>query len=467
MSVTTVPGSFRDPAGFLYRRDTVLYRQVDAVYAEHYALLTDSGLYRELAEAGLLVGHEEVEHALAATADAFKVLRPDPVPFISYPYEWCFSQLKDAALLTLEIQRRALEKGLSLRDASAYNVQFIGARPVFIDTLSFEKYREGEPWVAYRQFCQHFLAPLALMSRTDVRLGQLMRVYIDGVPLDLASRLLPALRKWNLSLGLHIGIHARSQKRYADSTTGKKNIKGGFSRRAFVGLLDSLRSAVAKLDWQPGGTEWHDYYEANNNYSDKGLQKKERLVSEILAKIAPRTVWDLGANTGRFSRIASAAGAQTVAWDIDPGCVESNYRMAKERGEQGVLPLLLDLTNPSAGIGWANTERQSFIERAPVDCILSLGLIHHLAISNNVPLGRIAQLFRSLSRNLVIEFVPKQDSQVQKLLATREDIFPTYDQEGFEQTFGEYFDIERAERIEGTSRTLFWLKGKDSQADAR
>jgi len=186
-----VASSFRDPSGFVFWQDGAIYRQINTIYKEDYDRLMTSGLHKALVEEGLIVSHEEVALQSAAPQVAYKVIRPDQVPFISYPYEWSFSQLKGAALATLRIQRKALDFGMSLKDCSAYNMQFMKGKPVFIDTLSFEKYQEGSPWVAYRQFCQHFLAPLALMSHRDSRLGQLLRIHLDGVPLDLASKLLP------------------------------------------------------------------------------------------------------------------------------------------------------------------------------------------------------------------------------------------------------------------------------------
>lgn len=453
-----LPSSFRDPSGFLFRRGGVLYRQVNRAYADAFDRLEESGLLARLWEDGLLIPHEAADPGLALTADAHTVIRPRPVPFISHPYEWSFGQLKDAALLTLALQGRALEHGMSLKDASAYNIQFVDGRPVLIDTLSFEPYPEGRPWVAYGQFCRHFLAPLALMSRTDVRLGQLLRVHIDGIPLDLASRLLPRRTRWSLSLGVHLHMHARAQRRYADRRVGRDAAGRGFSRKAFAGLLESLRSAVAGLDWKPGGTEWHDYYAANNNYGEEGLAEKERLVDGMLREARPETVWDLGANTGRFSRIAAAQGARVVSWDIDPACVEVNYRMTRERGEARVLPLLLDLTNPSPDLGWRSRERGSFVGRGPVDAVLALGLVHHLAIGNNVPLGMVAEFLASLCGHLVVEWVPKEDSQVRKLLATREDVFPGYTREGFEAAFKDHFSVVRAADIPGTVRTLYLLR---------
>ena len=212
--------SFRDPSGFVYTRSGVVYRQVNRVFQDEFEAVAGSGLYDELAGQRLLVAHESVSLDLAASPDATAVLRPEPVHFISYPYEWSFGQLRDAALLTLELQERALGRGMTLRDASAYNVQFEGGRPVFIDTLSFEPRKEGAPWIAYRQFCEHFLVPLALMSRVDIDLGDLLRTHIDGIPLELGNTLLGG-RSWR-SLGLlfHVRLHAMAQRRYRDRAPG-------------------------------------------------------------------------------------------------------------------------------------------------------------------------------------------------------------------------------------------------------
>jgi hypothetical protein len=313
--------------------------------------------------------------------------------------------------------------------------------------------------VAYRQFCQHFLAPLALMARTDVRLNQLLRTYIDGVPIDLASKLLPRRTRWRPGLAMHIHWHAKSQRAHAstENQRPKRTIK--VSRLGMIGLLQGLRKLVTRLNWEPAGTEWAEYYQATN-YSDDAFEHKQELVSAYLAAAQPRRVWDLGANTGVFSRIAAQGGAETVAFDIDPAAVEINYRQLKGGAEQKLLPLLLDLTNPSPGLGWSGTERDSLLARAPVDCAMALALIHHLTISNNVPLGKVAAFFSRLCDHLIIEFVPKADSQVQRLLSSRQDVFDEYDQQHFEAAFAAHFGIIRSERVRGTERTLYLMKAK-------
>lgn len=449
-----IAGSFRDPSGVLFFQDGSIYRQVNTTYKENYNHLIDSGLYETLVDVGLLVSHDEVSTDYARTDNAYKILKPELIPFISYPYEWCFSQLRDAALATLEIQKTAFDFGMTLKDSSAYNIQFMEGKPVLIDILSFDRYREGQTWVAYRQFCQHFLAPLALMSHRDIRLNQLFRIYIDGVPLDLASSLLPFRTRFIFSLLSHIHLHAKSQKHFADRTVDMSGHR--MSRLSFPGLIDNLESAVKRLEWRPQGTEWASYYE-DSDYSADALHHKKELVARFLDKLSPKIVWDLGANMGLFSRIASDKGIQTISFDIDPACVEKNYLECVEKRETNILPLLLDLTNPSPDIGWQNQERMSLLQRGPADTVLFLALIHHLAISNNLPFSKIADFLDHICDSLVIEFVPKSDPQLQRLLSTREDIFPNYTQQAFENEFGHYFTIQTSAKIEESGRILYLM----------
>jgi len=456
MTEGALGASFRDPSGFIFEQDGTIYRQVNRVYAEDYDRLMSSGLYAELVDRGLLLPHEEVPSPLPDTGGAYRTLRPERIGFISYPYEWCFSQLKDAALTTLRVQRTALRHDMILKDASAYNVQFVRGRPMFIDTLSFARYEEGTPWVGYRQFCQHFLAPLALVAHRDARLLQLLRVHMDGIPLDLARALLP-LRAWlNPHLLLHIRFHAGYQRRYAGDTEAASKVRR-MSKQSLANVVKALESATKKLQWKAEGTEWAEYY-GGSSYEEGAAAHKRAVVAEYLDEIAPSEVWDLGANTGVFSRIAAGRGIETLAFDVDPACVDRNYRQVRKDGETRLLPLLLDLTSPSPALGWAIEERDSIVDRSSADAAMALALIHHLAISNNVPLGRIAAFLARLAGDLIVEFVPKSDPKVAVLLATREDVFPDYTEAGFEAAFGAIFEIERKTRLEGSERTLYRMR---------
>jgi hypothetical protein len=456
MTINQLGASFRDPSGFLFTHDGVLYRQVNQVYAADYARLMESGLYEKLVKAGLLVPHTESDLAPADPTTAYKIIRPEKVPFISYPYEWSFSQLKDAALATLSIQKRALKFDLSLKDASAYNIQFYNGKAALIDTLSFEAYQEGEPWVAYRQFCQHFLAPLALMAYCDVRLNQLLRVYIDGIPLDLASSLLRGRTRWTFGLNTHIHLHARLQQRYADVALTEARGSRKMTKQALLGLIASLENMVRKLKWKYKKTEWGDYYDATN-YTGAAFEYKKQLVADWSKRVAPHLTWDLGANTGVFSRLVPADG-YAVAFDIDPLAVEQNWLEVRKEKEKNLLPLVLDLTNPSPALGWANRERDSFSGRGPADLVLALALVHHLAISNNVPLPMLSEFFAGLGEWLIIEFIPKTDSQVQRLLRSRKDIFGEYERDAFERHFQNYFEIVEREPVKESARWMFLMK---------
>lgn len=457
-----LPSSFRDPSGYLYSYRGDLYRNVDLNYRKHYDCLMESGLYEKLVNLNLLISHEEVSLDGPEDSGTYKILRPTYIDYISYPYEWCFGQLKAAALATLRIQKIALEYGMTLKDASGFNIQFYQGSAMMIDTLSFEIYEENSPWVAYKQFCQHFFAPLVLITYCDYQLIKLLRVNIDGLPLGLTSKLLP-LRTWlSYPILSHIHLHARAQDRYSD--IGKEG-QEAVSKKVTVSLLglkamlSGMHNAVNKLSWDIPDTEWGRYYE-DTNYTDSAMTFKRDAVKRFLGQIdgSRNLAIDLGANDGTFSRIAIEMGYTIIAQDVDPVAVEANYRRAKEEKETRMLPLVQDLTNPSPALGWAHQERMSLAGRPEADVLLVLALIHHLAVSNNVPFDACARYLSRLTRFLIIEFVPKSDTQVQRLLATREDVFPLYNREEFEKQFGIFFERIESAEIENTQRILYLFK---------
>ena len=452
------PASFRDPSGFIFFNKNKPFRAINNRYREHYDQLIKSGLFKKLVDEELLIPHKEKNIENLKYKNFFKILEPQCLEFVSYPYEWSFSQLKDAALATLRIQKLSMQKGMTLKDASAYNIQFHNGKPMLIDILSFEKYRDGEPWIAYRQFCQHFLAPLALMSYKDVRLNSLLKNSIYGIPLDLASKLLPLKTKINFHLMTNIHLHSKFQSKYSNRSekiTGKK-----VSSRNLLAIIESLESGIRSLKWHPKGTEWANYYE-ETNYSKNGIKDKERIIEEYLSKVSPKIVWDLGANNGEFGRIALKNDINLVAsFDMEPAAVEQNYRFVKKNKETKHLPLLLDLTNPSPAIGWRNKERMSLLQRANADTVLALALIHHLAISNNLSFDMQAKFFSEICKSLIIEFIPKEDSNAERLLAVREDIFEDYNESYFVKAFGEYFVIKDKNKIKGSTRTIYLMVKK-------
>lgn len=453
------PASFRDPSGFVFWRDGEVFRQIEPPGLADAAAVLESGLWAELIEAELLLPADRLAASAGMTETAAAVLAPAKIPFVSYPYEWCFSQLKAAALLTLDIQRRCLQRGFALKDASAYNVQFVGTRPTFIDHLSIERRIGDAPWQAYRQFCRHFLAPLALMAFVDLRLGDLQRLWIDGVPLDLASRLLPRSTRWKPGLAMHLHMHARSEAKHHDGDPSRAQI----SQTAQLALTDSLIRTVEGLQPRRQGSTWGAYY-AETNYSHDAMQAKRELISRFV-QAAPgqrRLCWDLGANTGVFAQLAAHRYETCIAWDMDPNAVEEGFRAQSGAETRNVLPLILDLTNPSPAQGWAHRERHSWLERGPADLAMGLALVHHLAIGNNVPLPDVAELFATCGRAAIVEFVPKSDSQVVRMLRTRTEPFENYTEAQFEVAFRNRFRIIESAGIPGTERTLYLLERVDS-----
>lgn len=456
---TPIHGSFRDPSGFLFRgADGAVHRQINLRYREDYDRLHASGLYEELTGAGLLIPHEEVDGEPQRSPDAYKVIRPEQIPFISYPYEWCFSQLRDAALLTLDIQKRCLDKGMSLKDATGYNVQFRGCRPVFIDTLSFERLPEGRPWIAYKQFCQHFLAPLALMARVDPDLIGLLRVHLDGVPLPLASKMLPWRTRFSPGLMLHLHAHAKMIERFGakpgESSSGQSSRK--MSLQGLKGIVSSLESAIAKLQPAKSRSVWFGYAESAP-YAEGEEDIKKNTVGEFVERVGPSSVWDLGANTGVYSEIARRHAGMAVAMEFDHACVDAAYCEFRSR-KVDVLPLRMDLTNPSPAMGWAHRERDALADRGPAGMVMALALIHHICISNNVPLPEFADYLARLGDHALVEFVDKPDPMVQHLLSSREDVFDDYTPDGFKAAFEPCFEFVDQRNCGEAHRTLYLLK---------
>ncbi len=459
--LSRIDASFRDPSGYIFKSDDKYFRVVNNNYKENLDHLESSGLYENLLEKGQVLPYRQVSDIkVDLTEDVYKIILPEQLGHISYPYEWCFSQLKDAALLTLDIQETSLQYGMSLKDSSAYNIQFHHGHAVMIDTLSFEKYEQGLPWVAYRQFCQHFLAPLLLTSYVDIQSLKLSRLFIDGIPLDYTVNQLPISAIIRPSIFMHIYLHAKAQNKNADNI---KLTKRNISKTSLLGLIYSLRSLVSSLKWSPDGTEWGDYY-SDTNYSDSSMGKKYNIISELIDEIQPKFLWDIGGNTGEFSRIASDKGVQTILFDIDYAAIEKSYRKSILDKEKYLTSFVMDFTNPSSGIGWSNKERLSIIDRGPADTVLALALIHHLCISNNLPFSHIARFFGEItSKCLVIEFVPKVDSQVQRLLKTRKDIFSDYTQDIFELEFSQVFSIVKSIKVDGTERTVYLMQKRDEK----
>lgn len=453
------PASFRDPAGYVFFEGDIAKRAVTFKGQPDYEIFISSGLYKALLERELILAHQEDARRVEPASGIYKVIVPEQLDYISYPYEWSFSQFKDAALLTLEVQQLAMEHGLSLKDASAFNLQFRGPKPVFIDTLSFEKNKRG-PWVAYGQFCQHFLAPLLLMAYVSANFNQFLKAALEGFSLQLTSALLPRSTYLRLGPLLHVHLHARSQKKH--STRPKlAPSPGGSSSGSDTKptLVSSLRSTIENLKGgKQSQSHWIDYYRQARHYPQEAEEFKKKVVSSTVRAIRPARVFDLGGNVGHYSRLVTAQGINCICYDFDPSCVDQNYLLSKASRDAHMLPLLMDLTNPTPGLGFDCRERLGFAERSKPDLILALAILHHLRVAGNIPLARISEFLAKLTRWLLIEFVPKEDRCVQVLLLGRPDIFDDYSLPEFLRIFQRQFQLEQALQIPCTMRWLCLLR---------
>ena len=412
------------------------------------------GLYDLLIKKNWLISHVEVFDAELQFADAIIIL-PQQIPVITYPYEWSFAMWQDAALLTLNIAKEAIDKEMLLKDATPFNIQFVKGSPVFIDTLSFELYSPEKPWVAYRQFCECFLAPLLLQQYCHADMGKIFTLYPNGIPLEILVSLLPKKAKWNLHTYLHIYLQAATVTKADKIKNAKAATK--FSKQKMLLLLNGLITYVARLHVKKAKTNWDDYY-ASTILSDEYLQEKTKLVTSFLSTISYSSIIDLGANDGHFSLLFKNTATEIIAVDGDANCINKLYSTIRNQKIKNILPLINTLHTPSPAIGWNNAERTSFNERIKGDVVLSLALIHHLAIANNLPFQFIAEWFALMGKYLLIEFVPKTDEKVQLLLQNRQDIFTDYTVTNFENVFSKKFKIVQQQKIKGTERMLYLME---------
>lgn len=444
------PSSYRDPSGFIFSHNSKIYRQVNLVYKENFDHLIASGLYDHLTGQSLLIPHQQILTNFTGEREWYTTLEPAPLPFISYPFEWSFSMLKDAALLTLLLMEKSMEYGMILKDANPYNVQILNGRMIFIDTLSFEKYDETKPWVAYRQFCENFLAPLALMHYGGVPLTKLFLAYPEGIPLDLASSMLPFIARWNIHIQLHIYLNNRVSKENKKEKSSKP-----FSKKKLVHILASLRSAVESFHLNYKGSWWNYYTEAEQR-ADYLFFKKE-IIQNWLKRGNYRTAFDAGANDGTFSELLAAQNIMVISADTEHYAIDKLYNSVKEKA-QTIYPLIVDLANPSPATGINNLERYSLVQRLSVDLVIALAVIHHLCVGKNIPFHKTAQFFKGLGKTLIIEFVPREDEKVTLMLEEKKDVYQWYTQESFEETFRAVFFIESKEIIQDSVRTIYLMK---------
>ncbi len=451
--------SFRDPSGYVFYDGDILRRAINPIYFPQYTKLKEGGFFKNLISSGLLIPHEET-----STSSEQIVITPEPIPFITNPYEWSFEQYKHAALHTLKIQKYALSKGFILKDASAYNITFHKGKPVFIDTLSFDFYEEGTPWRAYKQFITHFFGPLVLAKYHGTEIFKMMQTHIDGIPVKLISSLLPARTKLSSVVYPNIHLLAKMESKHSEDYKVETKITP-LSKKAHENILESLFDFIKDLKLKEA-SEWGDYY-SKTNYDEAAFDAKKELIKAWIKPLKPQRLIDVGGNDGTFARTVIDSVPHIIVTDIDSNAVDQNYKLLQKNKETNMLPFVCDVLQPAPGIGFNNTERNSLMERLSAyqpDVTMALALIHHITLSGNVPFEKSAEFFASFSKTLIIEFPTREDSWVESLLLRKREFinhFDFYNETEFENGYLQYFTLEKKEVVNGTKRILYLLNRKN------
>ncbi|MDQ4087322.1 MAG: class I SAM-dependent methyltransferase [Pseudomonadota bacterium] len=456
MTALPDPGSFRDPGGRVYAVPGRIFRSVMPCSAPAYESVRDSGLLDALTAQRLVVDSRECDPSVVGKLfpDPAYMLEHPPIPFISYPYEWSFSLLKKAALHHLDVQLAALDKGFTLSDATAYNIQFVGPQPTFIDHLSFRPYRDGEIWMGHRQFCMQFLNPLIMWSRLGLAPNPWFRGGLEGIAPEELAPLLSWRHNLSLTILTHVTAQASLQRRsvQAGAQAGRHR-EAKLPLASFRNMLGGLRSFVEGCSLPKSRTVWSDYAD-NNSYAEPEARAKRAFVSAMAQSVRPRLMFDLGCNTGDYASAALAAGAgHVIGFDFDYGALEQAVARA-EGGKLNFLPLWLDAANPSPAQGWGQAERKGLKERADADALVALAFIHHIVIGRNIPLEMAVDWIVAMAPHGVIEFPPKTDPMVRQLLAQREDIFPDYHEQAFRAAVSKRARIVAEEHLAEGGRLL-------------
>lgn len=460
------PGSYRDRDGrVFYGGEGEVFRALSPRAFAEWRFVRDSRFFQQGMSQGRIALTSEVDSCPGGALDLDRstwsgVLRHETIPFVSYPYEWTFGMLRDAALLHLELLEQALAEDFWLKDGTAYNVQWVGPRPVFIDIGSFERLAAGQPWAGYRQFCQTFLYPLFLQAYKAVDFHPLLRGCLDGITPRQCANLM-SLRDWfRRGVLSHVVLHARLEgdRRACESDLKRELPRAGFSKAMIQTNVAGLVRTLRKLEWAPAASTWSDYRQSHS-YSPADKTRKAAFVHDAVHERPLNLVWDLGCNTGEYSRIAAENARYVVAVDADHLAVERLYRSLKndrDRGTDRVLPLVGSLADPSPDLGWRGRERRSLAERGSPDLTLCLALIHHLVLGAGIPMRELLEWLAGLGSRLVIEFVDRHDPMVQLLMRNRRDECSDYHAAVFDRWLHEYFDVLRSEPLESGTRTLYY-----------
>jgi hypothetical protein len=459
-------GSFRDRDNRVVERDSRVFRCLSSKSVEDWKWLSAASCYQSLVEAGRVVPTRWLDSAEARQLGLPEgwqgYLEHDRIPFVSYPYEWSFSMLQDAALLQLDILLTCLPEGLTLKDASSYNVQWCGSSPVFIDVGSFERYEPGDSWMGYHQFCQLFLNPLLLTAHKRLDFQPWLRGSIDGIDPRQMRRILSTRDFVRHGVFRDVVIHANLIERAGRAKTSvRKDLHdSGFNRDLVLANLRRLRKIISNLTWDQESSTWADY-SGDNSYSDADTEQKQAFVREAAGQSHHALVWDLGSNTGTYSRIAADFADHVVAFDVDHLVIDRLYRQTRSNGPANILPLVNNLVDPAPNLGWRNRERQTLADRSQPSLVLCLALVHHLVIHGNVRLPDLIDWLAGIGGDLIIEFVSRKDPMVQQLLVNKRDNYDDYSLERFESELNARFEVVTRLALGSGSRFLFFARHPD------
>jgi hypothetical protein len=467
---TTTPvefesGSFRDRSSRVFLQEGRVYRALSEAGLADWEQVSQLPFFPQAMQDGKIVHSFRMSQG-AGLADAAPedlcarwagVLQHDRIPFVSYPYEWCFSMLRDAALLHLELMAAALDEAFILKDASAFNVQWNGVNPVFIDVGSFTRHPAGQPWLAYRQFCQMFLYPLMLQAYRKVDFQPWLRGALDGIPPAQFLNLLSMRDLFRRGVFSHGWLHAKLESGFGSGNNRVSDSlqSSGFQRALIQNNVRKLTALIRGLRSRPQRSSWTGYRDEAASAQSDGDAKAE-FVSSIAYSRPWSLVWDLGCNTGRFSRIVAENAQYVVAVDSDPACIEDLYQTLRRERTPHILPLINNLADPSPALGWRGKERQTLPERGRPELTICLALVHHLVIGANVLLTELLDWLAGLKSHLVIEFVDKADPMVRALLRNKADQYADYSQEAFERGLEARFEVLRRQPLPSQTRTLYY-----------
>lgn len=450
-------GSFRDPAGKIYYENNRILRKLTTLGSERFSKLKESNIISKSIQKGFLIETKEIEDNEKNNKDL--ILEHEKIPYISYPYEWSFSQLKDAAIFHLDFHLFLLENDATLIDASAYNIQFIGSKLKFIDVLSIQKYTEGELWAGHKQFCENFLNPLILKSKKGVKFNNWFKGNLEGIETNELNNLLSIFDKLSYNIFIHVYLLNKLEEKYRSRKSLKPIAKNNkkISKKSLMAILSQLRKFITGLHDYKSISTWDDY-STNNSYSSEDKNNKKDCVTQFCKKNNFELIADLGCNDGEYSILSLENGCKKViGFDFDINVINKAYKNSNI-GNLHFLPLYLDATNPSANIGWYQEERKGFIERANFNAIIALAFEHHLAIAKNIPLNDVVNWLVSLAPTGLIEFVPKEDETIKKMLEFKGDIFPEYTEENFEKYLLRNSKIISKSKVSSSGRTIYEYK---------